>query len=101
MKVLITVPRLHLQGGVASYFNTLRGGLGNDTTYFEIGRTSNETGMLSVLKRLCLDSLRFSKELTRGSYQLVHINPSLLSGAFFRDSSLLLLARLHRTPVMG
>lgn len=100
MKVLITVPRLHLQGGVAGYFNTLHGGLGTDTTYFEVGRTSNEKGMFSVLRRLCLDCLRFSRELSRGTYQLVHINPSLLGGAFFRDSGLLLLARLHRKPVV-
>lgn len=100
MKVLITVPRLNLPGGVAGYFNTLRGALGNDSTYFEIGRTSNEKGILSVLRRLCSDSMRFSRELSREKYQLVQINPSLLSGAFFRDSSLLLLARLHQKPVL-
>jgi glycosyltransferase involved in cell wall biosynthesis len=100
MKVLITVPRLNLPGGVASYFGVLRGELGEDKTFFEIGRTCNEKGVFAVLKRLCLDNLNFWKELNRERYELVHINPSLLSGAFLRDSVLLLLARLYRKPVV-
>jgi glycosyltransferase involved in cell wall biosynthesis len=100
MKVLITVPRLNLPGGVASYFGTLRGELGEDKTFFEIGRTCDEKGLLAVVKRLCLDNVNFWKELSRENYELVHINPSLLSGAFLRDSILLLLARLCRKPVV-
>ena len=100
MKVLITVPRLNLPGGVASYFNSLRRELGTDKNYFEVGRTDDEIGVLAVLKRVCLDSLNFWKELNREEYELVHINPSLLIGSFFRDGVLLLLARLHRKPVL-
>lgn len=100
MKVLITVPRLNLPGGVASYFNALRGELGADKSYFEIGRTYDENGVLAVLKRVCLDSINFWRELHREQYELVHINPSLLIGSFFRDSLLLFLAWLHRKPVL-
>ncbi len=100
MKVLITVPRLNLPGGVASYFNSLRRELGTDKSYFEIGRTEDENGGLAVLKRVCLDSINFWRELNREKYELVHINPSLLMGSFFRDSFLLLLAWLHRKPVL-
>ena len=100
MKVLITVPRLNLPGGVASYFNSLRKELGTDKNYFEIGRTDDENGVLTVLKRVCVDNINFWRELNREKYELVHINPSLLIGSFFRDSLFLLLAWLHRTPVL-
>lgn len=100
MKVLITVPRLELPGGVASYFITLRKVLGNDKTYFEIGRTRDEHGIGSTLRRLCLDYIKFWRELRREHYELVHLNPSLLHGSVFRDGLLLLLAKLQRKPVL-
>lgn len=100
MKVLITVPRLNMPGGVVSYFCALRPVLAADKTYFEIGRTCYETRGFSVLKRLCVDSLNFARELSRNRYDLVHVNPSLLRGAMLRDGLFLLLARVFRKPVV-
>lgn len=100
MKVLITIPRLDLPGGVASYFNTLQKVLGDDKTYLEVGRTHDENGIGSALRRLSLDYMEFWRELHREHYELVHINPSLLSGSFFRDGLLLILAKLQRKPVL-
>lgn len=100
MKVLITVPRLSMPGGVASYFCALRPVLGRDKTYFEVGRTGDEIGVWSVLKRLVVDCMNFAKQLIRIQYDLVHINPSLLRGAMLRDGLLLLVARMARKPVV-
>lgn len=100
MKVLITVPRRDLPGGVTNYFNILRGHFGEDKQYFEVGQSNYEKGIFSTLRRLCADGVKFVKELRKENYQLVHINPSLLNKSFFRDGGLLLLATIYRKPVL-
>ena len=99
-RVLITVPCLALPGGVANYYRTLRPHLDAAKVYFEIGARPGETGTLAGLRRLLADSWRFHRELRGGGFDLVHLNPSLGRRSVVRDGLLLLIARLHRQPVL-
>jgi glycosyltransferase involved in cell wall biosynthesis len=94
------VPSLALPGGVANYYRTLRPHLDAGKQYFEIGARPGEAGGWTGLRRMLADSWRFHRELRRGAFDLVHLNPSLGSRAVVRDGLLLLIARLHRRPVL-
>lgn len=100
VRVLITVPGMELAGGVANYYRTLRRHLDADKVYFEIGRRGDDNGIGATIGRLIADSWRFHRMLSRERWNLVHVNPSLLSRALVRDGILLLIARAHRQPVL-
>ena len=95
MKVLITVPRLGLAGGVANYYSVLRQHLDADKEYLEIGSLGDESGSIGKLFRLMNDWWRFHRALSRGKYDLVHVNPSLGSRAVLRDGVMLMIASWH------
>jgi glycosyltransferase involved in cell wall biosynthesis len=100
MKVLITLPRLTLPGGVANYYSTLRKHLDHNKIYFEVGsRGADESIMQSVI-RLFGDWLRFRKELETQAVDLVHINPSLVLKSLIRDGIFLLLAKHKQIKVV-
>lgn len=100
MKVLITVPRLDMPGGVANYYRTLRGYLDADKEYFEIGRVPGEAGRWQELRRLVSDYRRFHRRLAGGNFDLVHLNPSLVWRSVIRDGLLLLIAKLRGRKVL-
>lgn len=100
MKVLITVPRLDMPGGVANYYRTLRGYLDADKEYFEIGRVPGETSRWQELRRLVSDYRRFHRRLADGNFDLVHLNPSLVWRSVIRDGLLLLIAKRHDHKVL-
>lgn len=100
MKVLITVPRLALPGGVANYYRTLRPLLDADKIYFEVGASPADSGFVGRLQRLLGDYWRFFQLLRRHRIDLVHLNPSLVPHALPRDAIFLLLAKLRRLPVI-
>jgi len=100
MKVLVTIPSSELVGGVANYFRELRPHLPGEVEYFVVGARDQERGTMHRLARLLEDYGRLISTLQRGHYDLVHINPSLLYGAFLRDGLSLLIAKLHRKPVV-
>jgi glycosyltransferase involved in cell wall biosynthesis len=100
VKVLVTVPRLNISGGVAGYYLGLRDHLDEDKRYFEIGAIKGEGSRLSGLRRMASDYWRFHLELSRCDYQLVHVNPSLGPKSVIRDGLLVLIAKMHRCPVL-
>ncbi len=100
MKVLVTVPSLELPGGVATFYRALRLYLPKDCAYFEIGARPSESGWWAAVTRLACDYVRFSRELSRSRYDLVHINPSLGPRSLLRDGILLLIARLRSLRVV-
>ncbi len=100
-RVLINVPRLDLPGGVANYFRILRRHFDEGKEYFEIGATSVESnGLTRMVFRLFADYWRFHRRLREHRYSLVHLNPSLASKSLLRDSMFLLIARMHKVPVL-
>lgn len=100
MKVLITVPRLALPGGVANYYKSLRPFLDADKVYFEVGSTPAQKGVWAGIGRLIADYRNFDQLLRANSFDLVHINPSLVWGSVIRDGVLLLIARRHGCKVL-
>ncbi|MCL4776362.1 MAG: glycosyltransferase family 4 protein [Gammaproteobacteria bacterium] len=100
MKVLITVPRLSLPGGVANYYRTLRSYLDADKVYLEIGRVPGECGRWRKLCRLLGDYWRFHRLLSVGSFDLVHVNPSMDRHAMLREALLILIAKAHQRRVL-
>lgn len=89
-----------MPGGVANYYKTLRPYLDEQNVYFEIGGIPGESGRWRVLRRLLADNWNFHRLLSRQHFDLVHINPSMDPYSLLRDGLLLLLARLHRRPVL-
>jgi glycosyltransferase involved in cell wall biosynthesis len=98
--VLITTPSLHLPGGVANYYRTLRPQLDPDKVYIEVGSRLGENGVLATLGRFVRDCWKFHRTIRDGGFDLVHINPSLVRRAVVRDGLLLLIAAAHRRPVV-
>ena len=99
-KILITVPRLSLLGGVSNYYKILRPCLNADKEYFEIGSKPGEKSIISSLLRLASDYYGFHKKLLTGDYQIVHINPSMGPNSVIRDGFLILIARYNRLSVL-
>jgi glycosyltransferase involved in cell wall biosynthesis len=92
--VLVTVPSASQPGGVSQLFQILRGHLGDQVNYFEVGARSEIVGSACVLFRLIKDYGRFTRVLLTGQHDVVHINPSLLPKAIIRDGIFLLLSKL-------
>jgi glycosyltransferase involved in cell wall biosynthesis len=100
MKVLITVPRLAMPGGVANYYRALRSHLDERKVFFEVGALPTESGALARAVRLVRDSWRFHRLLARDAWDLVHINPSMVPGSILRDGLLIAIARAHGRRVL-
>lgn len=98
--VLVTVPSASQPGGVSQLFQILRGHLGDQVDYFEVGARSEIVGSTRVLFRLIKDYGRFTRILLAGGHDVVHINPSLLPKAIIRDGIFLLLSKLLRKRVL-
>ncbi len=80
--VLITLPSLNDQGGVASYYNSILPYLQNNhVEILEIGRTGKSSKYLHPI----YDQMRFAQRLSKGHPQLVHINPSLNFNCLIRE----------------
>jgi len=100
MKVLITVPRLAMPGGVSNYYRTLRSHLDADKVYLEIGGIPGERGRWRRLGRLLGDYWRFHRLLATGGFDLVHVNPSMDLLSIYRDALFILIAKAHRHPLL-
>ena len=100
MRVLITGPSLHDEGGVANYYNAVLPYLKDDARlsveYFEIGSTRDAAGILHPFA----DQARFYQAVHKSRPDLVHINPSLTMKSFIRDGLLIYQARRRRIPVI-
>lgn len=100
LRVLLTTPITSGRGGVTHYLNAIRPHFQNDVQYFTIGRRSDDESAITTALRMVTDSWQFSRAIRRGSFDLVHLNPSILPKSLVRDGILLLLAKLHRKPVL-
>jgi glycosyltransferase involved in cell wall biosynthesis len=95
MKILILVPHLYKQGGVSSYYTSLRGNIGSDYVYFYRGNK------FSVIKResyidYFLDYCRFIKILYQQKFDLIVMNTSLAKIGCTRDAVFIALLRIFK-----
>jgi glycosyltransferase involved in cell wall biosynthesis len=98
--VLLATPILSGHGGVSQYMRVLRPHLGKDVEYFTTGSRSEREAVRAAMFRVVRDSWRFAQVLKRGSYDIVHLNPSICSKALLRDGLLLLIAKSFRKAVV-
>jgi glycosyltransferase involved in cell wall biosynthesis len=98
--VLIALPCLEQPGGVANYYRTLRPLLDERKVFFEVGKRPGEAGTGAAFRRLLRDYWRFHRALSRDSFDLVHLNPSLVPLSLLRDALFLLIAKAHRRLVL-
>jgi glycosyltransferase involved in cell wall biosynthesis len=99
-KVLLTAPDLKKMGGVASYCRMLQPYVHHQVDYLTVGSRTEEENKVSVPLRMLRDYLRFHAQLTRGCYQLVHLNPSLNKKAILREAPLISLAKARGCKVL-
>ena len=99
-KILITRPAVDDPGGVTNYYTALEKYFSIGVTYFIIGRRTAMMGPVSNFFRLIKDYIYYIKEVGRGSYDLVHINPSLNMKGIIRDGVFILLGRFFRKKVI-
>ena len=103
-RVLVVTPDLAQLGGIATYFRILRPHLPSSVTFFAAGRRFTDHQALGTqIRRAVADQLRFILALTKGSYDVVHLNPSLGSRALVREASFCTIAKLlgKRVVVVG
>ena len=100
MRVIITCPALNLLGGVSNYFRVLSKHFSSSVVFFAVGERNNGNGLMPKGWRLLKDYLAFSRLLRKGSYDLVHLNPSLGLKAIIRDGIFLLIAKCFGKKVI-
>lgn len=100
MRVLVNVPSLKRPGGVANYYRALRRYLPDGIEYFTIGSQLDSEGVWKIIVRSLKDYRDFFRLLKHGSYDLVHLNPSLGSRAVVRDGIFLLIAKAMKIKVV-
>lgn len=100
MRVLVTTPPLGKPGGVSQYLRILKPHLHDEVDYFTVGSRSDGEGAWSGLLRIVSDSWHFAATLARGSYDVVHLNPSIGAKALIRDGALLVIAKASRKAVV-
>lgn len=100
MKVLLNTPELDNPGGVAYYYRCIRPHLTADIEYFAIGARAHDAGSLRNVRRLLRDYVDFYTKLRQKTYDIVHLNPSLVPKAIVRDALFLLIAKAFRKKVI-
>ncbi len=93
-KVLITVPNLELEGGVANYYKTIKLNENSNIEYFNVNGGKFNNVNLRLIERY----IKFLFLIRK--FDVVHINPSLLKKSFLRDSMFILLAKLFNKKVV-
>jgi glycosyltransferase involved in cell wall biosynthesis len=99
MKVLISLPSLKDNGGVASFYNSVLPHIRNNSNFIftlEIGKTHNNKNILHFIT----DQYRFKRQLSANCYELIHVNPSLVLKSFIRDGLFIWQAKKACFPVL-
>lgn len=98
-KILITVPALANQGGVATFYQSILPHLSkkkHDITTLEIGFAKRKRNLLHPF----YDQLRFRKIIRDQKPALVHVNPSLDFKSLIRDGLFVWQAKQKGLPVL-
>ncbi|MFT5726126.1 MAG: glycosyltransferase involved in cell wall biosynthesis [Desulforhopalus sp.] len=97
-KILLTVPNLQGQGGVASYYNSVipyLGYAGFQIDLLEIGSWGRKKNIFKPLH----DQMNF-RNACNGDLNMVHINPSLGNKSFWRDGIFAFQAKKNKHPLL-
>ncbi len=89
-RVLVFVPQLHLEGGIANYYRMLKDFLPAEYRIFEKSQAKTLPGKLLAT---CYDLLRYTCLLLFGNYQTVCLNPSLKPLVVKRESVYAFIAK--------
>ncbi len=96
-KVLITVPDLNAQGGVASFFNGILPHFSpKKIVPLKIGGSHEDGWILNPL----VDQFRFQQSLRQIKPSLIHLNPSLGIKSFLRDGIFAWQAIQKKIPII-
>ena len=85
MNVLILTPRLNEPGGVANYYKTIKKHFPSSVEYFFVGNDGDKSKLQKLIRSI-LDYFMFFKKILLGSYNIVHLNPSLGYKSVIRDA---------------
>ena len=94
-KVLLVHPDFSRLGGIENYFLKIKPHLEIDHESCGNSRRPGEKGIFSRIKRILNDYFQYWKKVSNPDVDVVHLNPSLQSKMFYRDSLFLWLAKLH------
>lgn len=83
-RILIHLPKN--PGGKQNYFLAIKDHLESEVEFFFCGSQGRQESKWAKAKRLMQDYRSFYRQVKRGQYDLVHINPTLNPKSFFRDS---------------
>jgi len=100
VKVLIHTPSLDTPGGKSNYISILSKHLSGDVTLFVYGSKGSNEFFLTTFFRLIGDFIRFNRVIREGSYDLVHLNPSLNPKSYFRDSVFAWITKYQRKKLL-
>jgi len=93
--VLLLIPHLGRPGGVANHFRALHLGENSSVSYFYVNTTKDQ-GIFASTARLFKLYIKYIWILSFTDVDLIHVNPSLNSRSFYRDSIFMLIARILR-----
>lgn len=98
-RVLINTPSLHLHGGVAMYYNSLKSILADKTVLCAVGGRGEKNLFMSLL-RLTSDYLFFLVKIVMEKYDVIIMNPSMKKKSIVRDGIYIIIAKLLRKRVI-
>lgn len=101
-KILIQVPDISSQGGIANYYKVLLGKFNLNVKYIVRGSRNwpnRENVILSSL-RIFKDLTCFVRELLKGGYHLTVLNTNIDTSSLFREGIYLFIVRLFRLRVI-
>jgi glycosyltransferase involved in cell wall biosynthesis len=93
MCVLLSIPKLDKGGGVAAYFRAINSKLSVEIHYLLRGSRSHQNQPITTMVRILKDYGIFWQQLTKNTYELVHVNTSLGLAGLLRDSIFILIAK--------
>lgn len=96
-KIHINVPHLSRPGGVSEIYRILDLENNGKARYFSIHSEVEDGGTVQTVLRLLSKYWEFWKKIKDAD--LVLLNPSMISKAYFRDGMFLLIAKLRRKPL--
>ena len=104
VRALVVAHDARATGGVNNFLRIMRKRYRPrvDATRFANGRRHGETGSLRALKRLLTDYIRFCVVISRRSFDIVHVNPSLDTKSMPRELLFVFLTKIFspRTKVV-
>ncbi|MCB9048944.1 MAG: glycosyltransferase family 4 protein [Lewinellaceae bacterium] len=85
-KVLIHAPNLSTPGGKQTYYAAVKDHFRDEVSFFFYGAQGKKESKTTMLARMINDYRLFYRQLKKGDFDVVLLNPSLNPKSFLRDS---------------